>query len=238
MKSSRHFIFPKSRPLAADRLSEVYQVLYKAFGHQHWWPGETPFEIMVGAILTQNTSWANVEKAIRNLKRAGKLSPSAIHKLSTRALAGLIRPSGYFNIKAVRLKKFIEFLFKRFGGKVDRMLLVDPVSLREDLLRVPGIGPETADSILLYALRKPFFVIDAYTKRIFARHRLRFTKRPLSPTRLLDLSYSDWQIIFTRHLPLDISLYNDFHAQIVHLGKTFCRASTPVCSSCPLSKYL
>ena len=118
------------------------------------------------------------------------------------------------------------------------MARVESSLMREELLRVPGIGPETADSILLYALQKPFFVIDAYTKRIFARHRIRFSHSVISPNRLLALSYSEWQAIFTRYFPQSISLYNDFHAQIVHLGKTYCKASTPLCSSCPLGKYL
>ena len=238
MNSSKHFIFPQGRPLPASRLREVYGVLRKTFGYQHWWPGETPFEIIVGAILTQNTSWSNVEKAIRNLKRAGKLSPHALHKIPPRELARLIRPSGYFNIKASRLKSFMDFFFTKFGGNIRQMSKLDGLQLREELLGVPGIGPETADSILLYALVKPFFVIDAYTKRIFARHRIRFSRLRLSPRRLFELSYSDWQAIFTRHLPRRIPLYNDFHAQIVHLGKTYCRASRPLCSYCPLANYL
>ncbi len=238
MKSLKRFVFPKSRRLNANRLNEVYRNLYKAFGPQKWWPGESPFEIMVGAILTQNTSWANVEKAIRNLKQARKLSPPAILKLKDRKLAELIRPSGYFNVKAKRLKIFVDFLFKKFGGDIRLMARVDGRALRVELLQIPGIGPETADSILLYALGKPFFVIDAYTKRIFARHRLSFESRPTSPPRLVDLPYSAWQEIFTRHFSPDVSLYNDFHAQIVRLGKTYCKASVTLCSACPLAKYL
>lgn len=227
MKSSKAFIYPKSRALKPSELESVYQTLRRAFGHQHWWPGDSPFEMMVGAILTQNTAWSNVEKAIRNLKEAKKLTPRALRDISKRTLAQLIRPAGYFNIKADRLKHFTHFLLKNYGGNLERMFQEKGEDLRLKLLAVKGIGPETADSMLLYAANKPVFVIDAYTKRIFARHRLDRH----------DASYEKWQRLFTRELPKKLSLFNDFHAQIVALGKNFCR-SKPLCDACPLNKYL
>jgi endonuclease-3 related protein len=227
MKASKHFIYPKSRILKAEELVSVYHALRRAFGHQHWWPGETPFEVVVGAILTQNTAWPNVEKAIVNLKAARKLSPGVLYKMPKRDLARFIRPAGYFNIKADRLKHFIRFLFDEYQGRLALMFGENGERLRKKLLGVKGIGPETADSILLYALKKPFFVIDAYTKRVFARHRL-FS---------LEGRYAEWQKLFSDVLPKKVSLYNDFHAQIVAVGKTFCR-TRPLCEKCPLRCYL
>lgn len=223
----------KSRQLDARRLPEIYRVLRKAFGHQHWWPGDTPFEIMVGAILTQNTSWKNVEKAIANLKKSGKLSPKDIHAMPRRELALLIRSAGYFNVKAERLQHFVEFFIREYGGRTDRMKAEKGTVLRQKLLAVKGIGPETADSILLYALEKPFFVMDAYTQRIFFRHRLK-----VMGVKTIPATYHDWQKIFLDHLPAKRALFNDFHAQIVALGKEFCRASAPSCERCPLQTYL
>lgn len=195
---------------------------------------------MIGAILTQNTAWSNVEKAIANLKRAGKLSPAGLRRLSQKKLAALIRPSGYFNIKAGRLKHFIRFLFDEYGGDVKRMSGEEGARLREKLLRVKGIGPETADSILLYAAQKPFFVIDAYTKRIFSRHRLESIKDSGKGK-----FYEDWRALFTATLSAAVThptkrldLFNDFHAQIVMLGKNFCKAKRPLCEVCPLSRFL
>ena len=240
MKRSKPFIFPESRILKPRELPGVYRTLRKEFGPQHWWPGETPFEVTVGAILTQNTAWSNVETAIANLKRAGKLSPRALRRISKKQLAGLIRPAGYFNIKTDRLKHFIQFLFNEYGGDVRRMSREEGGRLRDKLLNVKGIGPETADSILLYACQKHFFVIDAYTKRIFSRHRLIDPRPPQG----LNRSYEEWQEFFTRALAhkvrgdrKKIALYNDFHAQIVHLGKFFCK-SKPRCEICPLRSYL
>jgi endonuclease-3 related protein len=167
----------------------------------------------VGAILTQNTNWTNVEKAITNLKKNGKLIPEVFRRISERALAKLIRPAGYFNVKANRLKHFIRFLYSDYRGSVRRLAAEKGDKLRQKLLAVKGIGPETADSILLYAAQKPYFVIDAYTKRIFSRHRLfRY-----------EHSYEAWRRLFQDALPQKISLYNDFHAQIVAVGKHFCR---------------
>ncbi|HDH01549.1 MAG TPA: endonuclease III domain-containing protein, partial [Nitrospirae bacterium] len=151
-------------------LMDIYSRLFSTFGRQHWWPGNGPFEVMVGAILTQNTNWGNVERAIKNLKQAKALTPAAIHEMSHERLAGLIRPAGYFNIKAKRLKAFIEFFINHYSGRVSKMRKVDTKTLRRELLSVNGIGPETADSMLLYALDRPVFVIDAYTKRVLSRH--------------------------------------------------------------------
>lgn len=217
----------KGSKLKASDLPRIYRDLHGAFGHQDWWPGETPFEIMVGAILTQNTAWTNVELAIANLKKAGVLSPRKMRRLLRRRLARLIRPAGYFNVKARRLHAFVDFLFTEYGGNLRRMFREEPQRLREKLLAVNGIGPETADSILLYAGEMPSFVIDAYTKRIFGRHGLQTQ----------EADYATWKALFEKALPKDVALYNDFHAQIVHLGKHHCK-TRPVCRGCPLEKYL
>lgn len=205
-------------------LLEIYDRLFKAFGPQHWWPGDTPFEIAVGAILTQNTNWGNVEKAITNLKKAKKLSAKALHAISREELASLIRPAGYFNIKADRLKNFIDLLADRYNGSMKKMKAEDTVSLREKLLGVKGIGPETADSIMLYALEKPVFVIDAYTKRVLSRH-------GLVPE---NTEYHDLQDAFHRDLPRDVKFFNEYHALIVKLGKEHC-SPKPGCEGCPLT---
>jgi endonuclease-3 related protein len=180
---------------------------------------------MVGAILTQNTAWTNVEKAIRNLKRVRKLSFRAFLKIPKGTLARLIRPAGYYNIKADRLKHFVGFLDRECGGDLTKLKKRDAAVLRGELLQVKGIGPETADSILLYALDKAEFVIDAYTKRVFSRHRLAGAER----------GYHEWKKLFERALPRELGLFNDFHAQIVRLAKEFCRTK-PDCRLCPLRK--
>ena len=204
-------------------LFDIYDRLYKRFGPQRWWPAKTEFEVMVGAILTQNTNWANVEKAIDNLKKAKVLSPIKLKKISSKRLAKLIRPAGYFNIKAKRLKNFINFLFSEYKANLERMKAVDPWQLRTELLGVAGIGSETADSILLYALNKPVFVIDAYTRRLLLRHHLIDE----------DATYSSIQDIFLDNLNTDIKLFNEFHALIVRLAKEICKTE-PDCSNCPL----
>ena len=215
------------KPVA--NLRNYYQRLRAHFGHQHWWPGDTPFEVCVGAILTQNTAWSNVEKAIANLKRARALSPRALHQLSERQIAALIRPSGYFNIKARRLKAFIEFLFAEYGGSVTWMRREQLTPLREKLLSVNGVGPETADSILLYALGKPIFVVDAYTRRVLVRHRL------IKPS----ATYDEIQKLFHASFHLHpSSLFNDFHAQFVAVGKTYCKSRVALCENCPLEPLL
>jgi len=204
-------------------LLNIYDRLYEAFGPQHWWPGETSFEMMVGAILTQNTSWRNVEKAIRNLKERRVLSCHGIHQLRKSQLAALIRPSGYFRIKAERLKAFIDFLILNYEGSLERMRSEPLGGLRGKLLAVRGIGPETADSILLYGLKKPIFVVDAYTRRVLIRHRVISEKA----------SYDEVQRFFMDSLPADERLFNEYHALIVRLGKTVCN-KTPKCDICPI----
>ena len=206
------------------QLMNIYQRLYRAFGPLHWWPGETPFEVMVGAILTQNTSWRNVEKAIQKLKGKGVLNPQGIHHLKKSQLASLIRSSGYYQVKADRLKAFVDFIFKEYDGNIRKMERERLERLREKLLKVKGIGPETADSILLYGLKKPIFVVDAYTKRILSRHGIISEKA----------SYEEVQRLFMDHLPRKERLFNEYHALLVHLGKTLCR-KIPRCDICPLN---
>ncbi|MDI6793452.1 MAG: endonuclease III domain-containing protein [bacterium] len=210
--------------LGHDILLQIYERLYAVYGPQWWWPGESQFEIIIGAILTQNTNWTNVERAINNLKAEGKLTPEELFKIEIRELAGLIRPSGYFNIKAKRLKEFINFLFARYQGSLNKMYEQPMKNLRTELLSVKGIGPETADSILLYGGDMPVFVVDAYTKRIFTRLRLLPEK----------VSYEETQEFFMNHLPQDVNLYNEYHALIVRWGKEACRPK-PRCELCPLS---
>jgi len=207
-------------------LMRIYQILYQAYGPRHWWPGETPFEVMAGAILTQNTSWRNVEKAIQKLKGEGVLNPQRIHHLKKSQLAPLIKSSGYYRIKTDRLKSFVDFFFEEYDGKVKKMGREKLGALREKLLRVKGIGPETADSILLYGLRKPIFVVDAYTKRILLRHGLIPEK----------VSYEEVQKLFMDHLPSDEKLFNEYHALLVHLGKTVCK-KMPRCELCPIKDF-
>ena len=204
-------------------LLRIYQKMFEALGPRQWWPGETPFEVVIGAILTQNTNWSNVEKAIKNLKTAGKLSPEGIYELSVTELAKLIRPSGFFNVKAKRVKAFINWLFSRYEGNLSKMFARDLQSLRSELLSVKGIGPETADSILLYAGNMPTFVVDAYTHRIFSRHEL----IPEEST------YDDMKSFFEENLPKDVQLFNEYHALLVNIGKMFCKPKK-VCEPCPL----
>ena len=208
----------------SNTIKKTYRKLFTAFGPQHWWPGDTPFEVIVGAILTQNTAWTNVEKAIHNLKKARLLTPRKMHDLSQAELAKYIRPAGYFNIKAKRLKHFLNYLFDNYGGSLNRMFKKRTDALRRELLSVNGIGPETADSILLYAGNHPVFVVDAYTKRIFSRHQI--IKE--------DTDYHDIQKLFVDNLPHDVKIFNEYHALIVSIGKDFCRNRKPLCSRCPL----
>ena len=170
MRSLKLIPCQKKRKLKASQLVRIYTALRKTFGHQKWWPGDTPFEVMIGAILTQNTAWINVEKAISNLKKAGKLSFETLRRIPGKKLSQLIRPAGYFNVKADRLKCFMNFLDRECRGDLSKLKRKTMPVLREKLLAVKGVGPETADSILLYALNKTSFVIDAYTQRIFSRH--------------------------------------------------------------------
>ncbi|MBI5238678.1 MAG: endonuclease III domain-containing protein [Deltaproteobacteria bacterium] len=213
----------------AKRLKGFYSAMYSALGPQGWWPGKTRFEVIAGAILTQNTAWTNVEKAIANLKSRGVLSPAKLHGLSLSELAPLIRPAGYFNIKAKRLKNFTDYLFKEHNGSLDRLLKHRrPKELRRELLKISGIGPETADSIVLYAAGMPEFVVDAYTKRIFSRHSL--AKE--------DDEYEELKSVFMENLKPDAALFNEYHALIVRTGKDFCRPKEPLCNVCPLKRLL
>jgi endonuclease-3 related protein len=206
-----------------EELLKIYELLNGYFGDLHWWPADSPFEVMVGAILTQNTAWTNVEKAISALKKQELLSPDALLRIDETILAGIIRPSGYYHIKAKRLKSLVQFFISEYAGKIDRMCKEDLTVLREKLLKVRGVGPETADSIILYACRKPVFISDEYTKRILQRHRI-------TPE---DADASQIRTLFMSHLPHIASLFNQFHALLVHTGKMFCR-KTPKCDCCPL----
>jgi len=207
----------------AARLLDVYGRLYAAYGPQRWWPGETPFEVIVGAVLTQAAAWTNVERAIANLKAAGALSPEGLARLDERHLARIVHPAGYFNAKARKLKAFVEMLRAEFGGDLERMLAAPVAELRPLLLATHGIGPETADAILLYAAGRPVFVIDAYTRRLFSR-------LAVAPDRD---TYDAWQALFARNLEPDAALFNEYHALIVRHGKERCRRR-PVCGGCPL----
>ncbi|MBI5183104.1 MAG: endonuclease III domain-containing protein [Nitrospinae bacterium] len=207
-----------------ERLLNIYSDLLGHFGQQKWWPAETRFEVCVGAILTQNTAWQNVEKAIANLKKEGVLNPQRLREVSIDKLAQLIIPSGYYNIKAKRLKEFVGFLCDRYNGDLDMMFSDGVDNLRDSLLQVKGIGPETADSILLYAGYIPIFVVDAYTKRIFSRLNLVVDD---------DISYDELQSFFMRNLTQNVPLFNEYHALIVMLGKNYCRRK-PKCDGCPI----
>ncbi len=209
---------------SGEVLRRVYQRLYDHFGPQHWWPGETPFEILVGAILTQNANWQNVEKAITNLRQAGVLSLEKMSELPPDLLAGYIRPSGYYNIKAGRLRNLLAHINQAHGGDLDAFLGQDAAVLREELLSIRGIGPETADSMILYAAGKPVFVVDAYTHRILSRH-------DIIPG---EFGYREIQELFTDNLEEDVALYNEYHALLVRTGKEYCRKSAPRCDRCPL----
>jgi endonuclease-3 related protein len=210
--------------MLSEQLKKIYDLLYVRFGPQNWWPGDTSFEMIVGAILTQNTNWGNVEKAITNLKKAKSLTPEKLHSIRPAELAKLIRPAGYFNIKAGRLKNLIGWLFKNHAGKLANLQNVSTIRLRDELLSVSGVGPETADSILLYALNRPVFVVDAYTKRILSRHHLIE----------FDAEYEQIRAYFESNLPVDIKLFNEYHALLVRTGKDFCKP-TPRCTDCPLN---
>jgi endonuclease-3 related protein len=206
------------------RIKKYYEVLYEKFGPQGWWPGETALECILGAILTQNTSWKNVEKAIDNLKRENLISVEDLSLIKTDELAELIRPSGYYNQKAAKIKNFVSILVKEFSGSLDSMFAVDKSILREKLLSIKGIGPETADSIMLYAGAMPVFVVDAYTWRVLTRH-------GLVPEQT---SYGEIQELFTDSLQEDAGVFNEYHALLVKLGKEHCRKREPLCAGCPL----
>jgi endonuclease-3 related protein len=227
-------------PLAASAsapkpvLYSYFDSLFAAYGPQHWWPGRTRFEIIVGAILTQNTSWKNVERAIANLRSAKLLSPAAIAKISPARLAAHLRPSGYFRQKTQTLKTFVSFLFEKYEGSLNSLFTTPTNVLREQLLALRGIGPETADSILLYAGDHPVFVVDAYSRRLLGRHGLLRPGAQGGSRR----AYEQIRSLFESQLPRDPRLFNEFHALIVRTGKGHCRKTAPLCCSCPLSSFL
>lgn len=207
-------------------LLRIYDLLYNKFGPRHWWPGDTKLEVIIGTILTQNTAWGNVEKAIANLKKRRLLNIKTLSSISEKKLAESIRPAGYYNIKSRRIKNFLTFLNKSHNGSIGKMFKTETQCLRENLLSINGIGPETADSILLYAGEKPVFVVDAYTKRIFSRHG--YFKE--------ELGYAETQAVFLKNLPVDTKLFNEYHALIVELGKKLCKSKKPLCKKCPIRR--
>jgi endonuclease-3 related protein len=208
-----------------QKLLNIYRRLLARYGPQHWWPAEEPFEVIVGAILTQSAAWGNVEKAIANLRASNALSPKALRQLSTPRLAKLVRPCGYYNAKALKLKSFAYWLGNHHDYDLDRLFASDVGELRQQLLSINGIGQETADSIILYAADKPIFVVDAYTRRIISRIGLAPAKN----------SYADYQALFMENLPPDAKLFNEYHALLVYLGKKVCRPQ-PLCPQCCLSE--
>ena len=208
-------------------LREVYERLLTAYGPQHWWPAKTPFEVLLGAVLVQNTAWRNVEKAIENLRRDDLLDPIALYEVSQEELEELIRPAGYYRIKARRLRNVLALLVHRYDGSLDAMFQTGLAELREELLSINGVGPETADSILLYAGGLPTFVVDTYTHRVLARHGW------------IDFQVDYYEIKdrFESELPADAAMFNEFHALLVQVGKEHC-GKTARCDGCPLAPLL
>lgn len=226
----------RSKSIATRRTSHLrraYKLMRAHFGHQHWWPGETPFEVCVGAILTQNTSWTNVERALANLKSADVLDAKKMFALTETELAQLIRPAGYFNVKARRLRSFLRVLVEEFDGKLEQLFAGDTRKVRTRLLDINGIGPETADSLLLYAGGHHSFVVDAYTKRVFSRHHW------CSPIRDYDAVKSLCESALSEKPDAErLDYWQDYHAQLVMVGKHYCRKSDPRCEDCPLRPLL
>ncbi|MCX7785713.1 MAG: endonuclease III domain-containing protein [candidate division WOR-3 bacterium] len=220
-----HQNYQSKKQTSKPSVLSIYQKLFDYYGPQNWWPAESDFEVIVGAVLTQNTAWRNVEKAINNLKAHNLLTPKRLWNVSDKQLNHLIRPSGFYRIKAKRLKALLDFIIKKYAGSIRNLKKQKLSILRQELLEIPGIGEETADSILLYALRKPIFVVDAYTRRIFSRHNFFEYKT----------SYAKIQEFFIKHLPKSITVYQEYHALLVKLAKDYCRTK-PNCSHCPLSQ--
>ena len=221
-------VAPRTGETPQPPLDEYYNSLFTALGPQHWWPGShRPFEVIVGAILVQNTAWKNVEQALSNLRAARLLSVQGIEGVALRRLERLIRPSGYFRQKARKLKAFCTFLRDEFGGSLRRMFDTPTLILREKLLKIFGIGPETADSILLYAGGHAVFVVDAYTRRMLVRHGW-IQERA---------KYDGIRWLFERQFHGNVKLFNEFHALIVRAGKQWCRSQDPDCEHCPLGRY-
>lgn len=201
----------------------MYELLFASFGPQHWWPGDTPFEIMVGAILTQNTNWRNVSRAINNIKEKKLLEPKRLYK-HRQMIPALIKPSGFYRLKSRRLTTFLEYFIEHYDADIKNMKRTPTARLRKELLGIAGIGQETADAILLYAVKRPVFIVDAYTRRIFSRHGL-FDS---------NLGYEEIRSLFECHVPRRPKLFNEYHALIVRCAKEFCRKHDPRCSDCPL----
>jgi len=245
-----------------DVIRTYYRTLFSAWGRQHWWPAQSRFEVIVGAYLTQNTSWTNVEKALGNLRNARLLTIRGIRRTPQPDLEQLIRPAGYFRQKAQRLKTFVSFLHERYAGSLARMFAQPTPELRDELLALNGIGPETADSILLYAGNRPVFVVDAYTKRILERHQIvssaagyeeirQLFEQALTPAVSIESESSSAKITDgprgTSHRPSRMSMaersvlvqaFNEMHGLIVGVGKTYCLKSQPQCDECPLREFL
>ncbi len=220
-----------------ERLLKIFNRLLNAFGKRHWWPGETALEIIVGAVLTQNTTLKNVEKAISNLKDKGLLDLEALYHIDTQELSEIIKPAGYYNLKSNRLKNTINVFYEIYNACIENTKYISTEDLRKILLDVKGIGKETADSILLYALNRPVFVIDAYTKRFLKNHRPYLIDDNLKD--LLETnkdSYDQIQKFFTENLPNDLYIYNEYHALIVCLGQNYCK-KVPNCEKCPVQGY-
>lgn len=207
-----------------EKIKNFFNILLNRYGPQSWWPAESEFECIIGAILTQNTSWANVVKALSLLKKNELLSLDKINGVSVDVLAQLIRPSGYYNQKALKIKRFVNYVKDYYSGNLSGLLNEDLYTLRKKLLSIKGIGPETADSIILYAANKPIFVVDAYTQRILLRHNL-ITE---------DADYHGIQELFMDSLPEDTDMFNEYHALLVRLGKEHCMKKNPICNGCPL----
>ncbi|MCO6046493.1 endonuclease III domain-containing protein [Aeoliella sp. ICT_H6.2] len=214
-------------PRRPPPLLDLYEEMYAAFGPQHWWPGDSPLEVVIGAVLVQNTAWRNVERAIANLKQHNLIDVDRLYAVEVGRLEELVQPAGYFRVKARRLRNLLEFVIDRHEGSLDRLFELPMEEARRQLLEVNGVGPETADSILLYAGEQPKFVVDAYTRRVLLRHGW------LAPP----ATYEAMQKFFERRLPAEVPLYNEYHALIVRIGNQYCR-SQPKCEECPLKGRL
>lgn len=210
--------------MRSNRIFNLYRILISSLGSQHWWPADSPFEVIIGAILTQNTNWKNVEISINNLKKANLLSPNSIYNCSINDLKSYIKPSGFYRVKTDYLKYFVKEFIEQYDGDMSRLMKIESLELRDWLLSIKGIGEETADSILLYALDRPIFVVDAYTKRIFLRHNL-INK---------DADYKEIQSLVEEILPKDTNILGEFHALLVEVGKRFCKKRETICKECPL----
>lgn len=222
------FVSPKNGAETGRVLRRYYRRLYRHFGPQRWWPARTRFEVILGALLTQNTSWANVEKALNNLRREDLLSPARLSRVRVPRLERLLRPSGYFRQKTRAIRHFLGHLQNHYAGSLRKMLSRPAAELRDELLDLNGIGEETADSMLLYAAGRPVFVIDAYTRRVLSRHGLASERA----------TYGELQEVFHRHLPRRSSLFNEYHALLVSVGKGYCHRQKPNCDACPLGPEL